>query len=464
MNIVSVIDIIQNRIGINTIITLTGWVRTRRSSSAGISFLTINDGSCLNSVQVIAYKSLINYQKEILHLSTGCSVIVIGKLVMSPGKGQFFEIVSETIKILGWIKNPNTYPISAKKHSLEYLRKITHLRPRTTLLGAITRIRHTIAQAIHIFFNQKGYWWISTPIITCSDTEGTGSMFRITTLDLNHLPHNSWGKVDFTKDFFGKETFLTGSGQLNGEAYACSLKKIYTFGPTFRAEHSNTTRHLSEFWMVEPEIAFATLEDIIILAEELLKSVIIAVIKEREEDINFISSFLDMKLIENLEKFIDTTIIRIEYTEAITILLSNNKFTNSVFWGVDLSSEHERYLTNYFNEPIIVTNYPKDIKSFYMRINDDSKTVSSMDLLVPGIGEIIGGSQREERISVLDSRIHSLGLKIEDYTWYRDLRNYGTVPHAGFGLGFERLISYITGIHNIRDVIPFPRTYRNARI
>ncbi|WWO96561.1 MAG: asparagine--tRNA ligase [Candidatus Dasytiphilus stammeri] len=466
MNRVSVIDILQGRIDINTIVTLTGWVRTRRSSKAGISFISLNDGSCLKSMQVITDESLSNYKQEILRLSTGCSVIVTGELVISPGKNQKWEIITHKIEILGWVENPETYPISSKKHSVQYLRDLLHLRPRTNFISSMIRIRHSIAQAIHTFFHKNGYWWISTPIITSADPEGIGSMFRITTLDLDHLPRNSHGNIDFRKDFFGKEIFLTGTGQLNGEAYACALKKIYTFGPTFRAENSNTSRHLSEFWMVEPEVAFATLQDIIILAEELLKSIIRTVLSEREEDINFLSSFLDVRIIPTLEKFLSNRIIRIDYTEAIKILLSsNNKFTIPVFWGIDLASEHERYLTeHYFHQPIVVINYPKDIKAFYMRINDDSKTVASMDLLVPGIGEIIGGSQREERISFLDSRLDALGLKKEDYYWYRDLRKYGTVPHSGFGLGFERLISYITGIPNIRDVIPFPRTARNARL
>ncbi|MEI4269706.1 MAG: asparagine--tRNA ligase [Candidatus Dasytiphilus stammeri] len=466
MNRVSVIDILQGRIDINTIVTLTGWVRTRRSSKAGISFISLNDGSCLNSMQVITHESLSNYKQEILRLSPGCSVIVTGELVISPGKNQKWEIITHKIQILGWVENPETYPISSKKHSVQYLRDLLHLRPRTNFISSMIRIRHTIAQAIHTFFHKNGYWWISTPIITSADPEGIGSMFRITTLDLDHLPRNSHGNIDFSKDFFGKEIFLTGTGQLNGEAYACALKKIYTFGPTFRAENSNTSRHLSEFWMVEPEVAFATLQDIIILAEELLKSIIRTVLSEREEDINFLSSFLDVRIIPTLEKVISNRIIRIEYTEAIKILLSSNKkFTIPVGWGMDLASEHERYLTeHYFHQPIVVINYPKDIKAFYMRINDDSKTVASMDLLVPGIGEIIGGSQREERISLLDSRLDALGLKKEDYYWYRDLRKYGTVPHSGFGLGFERLISYITGIPNIRDVIPFPRTARNARL
>lgn len=347
--------------------------------------------------------------------------------------------------------------MAAKRHSIEYLREVAHLRPRTNLIGAVARVRHTLAQALHRFFNEQGFFWVSTPLITASDTEGAGEMFRVSTLDLENLPRNDQGKVDFDKDFFGKESFLTVSGQLNGETYACALSKIYTFGPTFRAENSNTSRHLAEFWMLEPEVAFANLNDIAGLAEAMLKYVFKAVLEERADDMKFFAERVDKDAVSRLERFIEADFAQVDYTDAVTILENcGRKFENPVYWGVDLSSEHERYLAEeHFKAPVVVKNYPKDIKAFYMRLNEDGKTVAAMDVLAPGIGEIIGGSQREERLDVLDERMLEMGLNKEDYWWYRDLRRYGTVPHSGFGLGFERLIAYVTGVQNVRDVIPF---------
>lgn len=362
------------------------------------------------------------------------------------------------------MEDPDTYPMAAKRHSIEYLREVAHLRPRTNLIGAVARVRHTLAQALHRFFDEQGFFWVSTPLITASDTEGAGEMFRVSTLDLENLPRNDQGRVDFDKDFFGKESFLTVSGQLNGETYACALSKIYTFGPTFRAENSNTSRHLAEFWMLEPEVAFADLEDNARLAEAMLKYVFKAVLEERADDMKFFAERVDKDAIARLERFVSTDFAQVDYTDAVAILERCGKtFENLVFWGVDLSSEHERYLAEeHFKAPVVVKNYPKEIKAFYMRLNEDGKTVAAMDVLAPGIGEIIGGSQREERLDVLDARMAEMGLNKEDYWWYRDLRRYGTVPHSGFGLGFERLIAYVTGVQNVRDVIPFPRTPRNA--
>ncbi|MFT4271488.1 MAG: asparagine--tRNA ligase, partial [Pantoea sp.] len=422
------------------------------------------DGSCFNPVQAVVNNSLNNYQDEVLRLTTGCSVIVTGKVVESPGEGQAFELQATQVEVVGWVDDPDTYPMAAKRHSIEYLREVAHLRPRTNLIGAVARTRHTLAQALHRFFHENGYFWVSTPLITASDTEGAGEMFRVSTLDMENLPRDPQGKVDYDKDFFGKEAFLTVSGQLNGETYACALSKIYTFGPTFRAENSNTSRHLAEFWMLEPEVAFATLDDAAALAEAMLKYVFKAVLEERADDLAFFAERVDKDAISRLERFVNADFAQVDYTDAIEILLkSDQSFENPVSWGVDLSSEHERYLAEkHFKAPVVVKNYPKDIKAFYMRMNDDGKTVAAMDVLAPGIGEIIGGSQREERLDVLDARLAEMGLNKEDYWWYRDLRRYGTVPHSGFGLGFERLIAYVTGVQNVRDVIPFPRTPRNA--
>ncbi|MXP67485.1 asparagine--tRNA ligase [Pantoea sp. Aalb] len=463
MRVVPIANILQNLVPINSKITVRGWVRTRRNSKAGFSFIAVYDGSCVNCIQVIANSSLINYHNEVLHLTTGCSVIINGILVKSLGRKQEFEIQTTQIEVIGWINNPESYPIAAKHHSLEYLREVAHLRARTNIIGAVARIRHTLAQSLHRFFNENGYFWVSTPLITSFDAEGSGEMFRISTLDLENLPRNNQGKVDFNEDFFGKEAFLTVSGQLNGETYACALSKIYTFGPTFRAEKSNTSRHLAEFWMLEPETAFATLDNAAELAEMMLKYVFKAILIERSDDLKLFTDRVNKEVISRLELFIETSFAQIDYTDAIEILLkSNQKFENPVFWGTEMSSEHERYLAEkYFKIPVVVKNYPKNIKAFYMRLNKDGKTVAAMDILAPGIGEIIGGSQREERLDVLDMSMEKIGLNKNDYWWYRDLRRYGTVPHSGFGLGLERLIAYITGVRNVRDVIPFPRTPRN---
>ncbi len=464
MSIAPVADVLHGHVAVGSEVTVQGWVRTRRDSKAGISFVAVYDGSCFNPVQAVVNHSLHNYQSDVLRLTTGCSVIVTGNVVESPGEGQNYEIQASAVKVVGWVDDPDTYPMAAKRHSIEYLRDVAHLRPRTNLIGAVARVRHTLAQALHRFFHEHGYFWVSTPLITASDTEGAGEMFRVSTLDMENLPRDPQGHVDFNQDFFGKEAFLTVSGQLNGETYACALSKVYTFGPTFRAENSNTSRHLAEFWMLEPEVAFASLDDIAGLAEAMLKYVFTAVLKERADDMAFFAERVDKEAISRLEKFVTTDFAQVDYTDAIKILLAcPQKFENPVSWGIDLSSEHERYLAEqYFKAPVVVKNYPKDIKAFYMRLNDDGKTVAAMDVLAPGIGEIIGGSQREERLDVLDKRLDEMGLKKEDYWWYRDLRRYGTVPHSGFGLGFERLIVYVTGVQNVRDVIPFPRTPRNA--
>ncbi|WES88628.1 asparagine--tRNA ligase [Dickeya fangzhongdai] len=464
MSVVPVVDVLQGRVAVDSDVTVRGWVRTRRDSKAGISFIAVYDGSCFDSLQAVVNNNLANYQSDVLRLTTGCSVEVTGKVVESPGEGQSFELQATEIKVVGWVEDPDTYPMAAKRHSIEYLREVAHLRPRTNLVGAVARVRHTLAQAIHRFFHQSGFYWVSTPIITASDTEGAGEMFRVSTLDLENLPRNDQGKVDFSEDFFGKEAFLTVSGQLNGETYACALSKIYTFGPTFRAENSNTSRHLAEFWMIEPEVAFATLDDVAALAENLLKFVFKAVLEERADDMKFFAERVDKDAISRLERFVSSDFAQVDYTDAITILENcGQTFENPVSWGIDLSSEHERYLAEkHFQAPVVVKNYPKDIKAFYMRMNSDGKTVAAMDVLAPGIGEIIGGSQREERLEQLDRRLEEMGLSKEDYWWYRDLRRYGTIPHSGFGLGFERLIAYVTGVQNVRDVIPFPRTPRSA--
>ncbi|GLY59492.1 asparagine--tRNA ligase [Pectobacterium carotovorum subsp. carotovorum] len=464
MSVVPVVDVLQGRVAVDSEVTVRGWVRTRRDSKAGISFIAVYDGSCFNPLQAVVNNNLSNYQDDVLRLTTGCSVEITGNVVASPGEGQSFELQATNVNVVGWVDDPDTYPMAAKRHSIEYLREVAHLRPRTNLIGAVARVRHTLAQAIHRFFHENGYFWVSTPLITASDTEGAGEMFRVSTLDLENLPRTEQGKVDFSEDFFGKEAFLTVSGQLNGETYACALSNIYTFGPTFRAENSNTSRHLAEFWMIEPEVAFASLDDIAGLAENLLKYVFQAVLNERADDMAFFAERVDKEAITRLEKFVSSDFAQVDYTDAVEILLNcGQQFENPVYWGVDLSSEHERYLAEqHFKAPVVVKNYPKDIKAFYMRMNDDGKTVAAMDVLAPGIGEIIGGSQREERLAQLDSRLEEMGLNKEDYWWYRDLRRYGTIPHSGFGLGFERLIAYVTGVQNVRDVIPFPRTPRNA--
>lgn len=464
MSVVPVVDVLQGRMPADSEVTVQGWVRTRRDSKAGISFLAVYDGSCFDPLQAVINNTLPNYQNDILRLTAGCSVSVTGRVVESQGGGQRYEIQARVIEVLGWVDDPDTYPMAAKRHSVEYLREVAHLRPRTNLIGAVARVRHTLAQAIRRFMDEQGFFWVSTPLITASDTEGAGEMFRVSTLDLENLPRTPDGKVNYDEDFFGKEAFLTVSGQLNGESYACALSKIYTFGPTFRAENSNTSRHLAEFWMVEPEVAFATLDDAAGLAEAMLKYVFQAVLTERADDMQFFAERVDKEAVNRLKHFISADFAQVDYTEAVNILQNcGQTFENPVSWGIDLSSEHERYLAEkHFKAPVVVKNYPKDIKAFYMRMNDDGKTVAAMDVLAPGIGEIIGGSQREERLDRLDLRLAEMGLNKEDYWWYRDLRRYGTVPHSGFGLGFERLIVYVTGMQNIRDVIPFPRSPRNA--
>ncbi|MCX8726719.1 asparagine--tRNA ligase [Gilliamella sp. B2969] len=464
MSVAPIVDVLQGKIAVGSTISVQGWVRTRRDSKAGISFLAVYDGSCFDPIQAVIEKDLPNYEQDILRLTAGCSVKVTGTVVESPGQGQQYELQATQVEIYGFVDDPETYPMAAKRHSIEYLREVAHLRARTNIVGAITRVRHTLAQAIHQFFDERGFFWLSTPIITASDTEGAGEMFRVSTLDLLNLPKTDKGNIDFDKDFFGKEAFLTVSGQLNAETYACALSKVYTFGPTFRAENSNTTRHLAEFWMMEPEVAFADLDDNAKLAEDMLKYVFKTVLEKRADDMQFFAQHIDKDAINRLESFISADFAQVDYTDAITILQNcDAKFENPVSWGIDLASEHERYLAEqHFKAPVVVKNYPKDIKAFYMRMNDDGKTVAAMDVLAPGIGEIIGGSQREERLDMLDKRMDEMGLKKEDYWWYRDLRRYGTVPHSGFGLGFERLIVYVTGVQNVRDVIPFPRTPRNA--
>ncbi|MCB1704449.1 MAG: asparagine--tRNA ligase [Halioglobus sp.] len=458
----SISAIFSGQTALGSDVTVRGWLRSKRDSKAGISFLAVHDGSAFDPIQAVVPDTLDNYQSQVLGLSTGCAVIVSGELVASQGKGQSVEIQATAVEVVGGVDDPETYPIAKKRHSFEYLRTQAHLRPRTNTFGAITRVRNTLANAIHNYFYGNGFHWINTPIITGSDCEGAGELFRVSTLDFANLPRSAGGAVDFHQDFFGGESFLTVSGQLELEAYCLAMSKVYTFGPTFRAENSNTSRHLAEFWMVEPEVAFADLDDNAALAEDLLKRVISAVLEQREDDIAFFQQHIDDGVIARLRGVIDSPFERMDYTDAIDILTrSKQGFEFPVAWGLDLASEHERYLTEkHVGRPVVVMNYPKDIKAFYMRLNDDGKTVAAMDVLAPGIGEIIGGSQREERLDMLDARMDE-GLR-ETLWWYRDLRRYGTVPHAGFGLGFERLLNYITGMDNVRDAIPYPRTPGHA--
>jgi asparaginyl-tRNA synthetase len=446
-------------------VRVQGWVRTRRDSKAGLSFVHLSDGSCLAPLQVVAPASLPNYTAEVLRLTAGCAVEVEGAIVPSPARGQAYELQASALRVVGWVEDPDRYPIQPKPHTLEFLREVAHLRPRTNLIGAVSRLRHTLAIAIHRFFHERGFVWVNTPIITSSDAEGAGALFRVSTLDLANLPRAPGGGVDFAQDFFGRETFLTVSGQLNVEAYCLALSKVYTFGPTFRAENSNTSRHLAEFWMVEPEIAFAGLAEDADLAEALLKHVFRALLEERAEDLRFLDERMEKGLVAKLAGIVDAEFVRMDYSEAIAALeRSGARFEFPVRWGADLQSEHERWLTErHARRPVIVMNYPKEIKAFYMRLNDDGRTVAAMDVLAPGIGEIIGGSQREERLEVLDARMAELGIRREAYEWYRDLRRYGSVPHAGFGLGLERTLAYCAGLSNVRDAIPFPRTPGNAR-
>src|SRR5688500_5165373 len=461
---VSIADALAGRAPVGGEVTVKGWVRTRRDSKGGFSFIAINDGSCFDSIQVVAPNTLANYQGDVLRITAGCSVIATGTLVQSQGKGQSFEIQATEIKVVGWVDDPDTYPVSPKQHTFEYLREVAHLRSRTNTFGAVTRVRHALAMAVHRFFHEHGFFWIHTPIITCSDCEGAGAMFKVSTLDFASLPRTPDGQVDYAKDFFGKQASLTVSGQLEVETYCLAMSKVYTFGPTFRAENSNTPRHLAEFWMIEPEIAFADLKADADLAESFLKYLFRALLNERQDDLKFFAERIDKECISRLEKFVDSSFERMAYTDAIAVLeKAKKKFEFPVKWGIDLQTEHERYLTEeHVGRPVVVMNYPKDIKAFYMRMNDDEKTVAAMDVLAPGIGEIIGGSQREDRLDVLDRRMVESGLDPKAYWWYRDLRRYGSVPHAGFGLGFERTIMYATGMANVRDVIPFPRTPNNA--
>ncbi len=449
-------------VAVGSIVTVKGWVRSKRDSKAGISFITVNDGTAFDSIQCVVPSELPDYESEVLKITTGCGVIITGELVESQGKGQTVEIQASAVEVVGWVDDAESYPIAKKRHTFEYLRTVAHLRPRTNTFGAITRVRTTLANAIHNYFYDNDFHWVNTPIITASDCEGAGELFHVSTLDLANLPRNDNG-VDFSQDFFGAESFLTVSGQLNVESYCLAMSKVYTFGPTFRAENSNTTRHLAEFWMVEPEIAFADLNDNADLAEALLKHVFQRVLDEREDDIAFFQQRIDKTVIDRLRTVIDNSFERMDYSEVIDILkASGRKFEFPVEWGMDLQTEHERFLAeDHVGRPVVVMNYPKEIKAFYMRLNDDDRTVAAMDVLAPGIGEIIGGSQREERLDVLDARLDSR-LK-EELWWYRDLRRYGTVPHAGFGLGFERLLNYVTGMENIRDAIPFPRVPGSAQ-
>ena len=453
---------LKGQVATGTLVTVKGWLRSKRDSKAGISFLAIHDGTAFDAIQAVVPADLDNYESEILKLSAGCSVVVTGELVESQGKGQSVEIQATAVEVLGWVDDAETYPIAKKRHTFEFLRTQQHLRQRTNTFGAVTRVRTTLANAIHNYFHDNDFHWINTPIITGSDCEGAGELFRVSTLDYANLPRNEKKEVDFEQDFFGGEAFLTVSGQLELESYCLAMSKVYSFGPTFRAENSHTSRHLAEFWMVEPEIAFADLNDDADLAESLLKHVFTRVLEEREDDMAFFAQRIDKTVIDRLRSLIDNNFERMDYTDAIDILKNcGENFEFPVEWGIDMSSEHERYLAEtHVGRPVIVMNYPKDIKAFYMRLNDDEKTVAAMDVLAPGIGEIIGGSQREERLDVLDSRMDP-HLR-EELGWYRDLRRYGTVPHAGFGLGFERLLNYVTGMENVRDVIPFPRTPGNA--
>jgi asparaginyl-tRNA synthetase len=465
MIVPSCADILAGRAPADADVTLCGWVRTRRDSKAGVSFVHVSDGSCFHPVQAVVPNTLSNYADEVLHLTAGCSVAITGRVVPSPAKGQPFELQVSAVKVIGGVADPDSYPIQPKPHTLEFLRDVAHLRPRTNVIGAVSRVRDSIAHAIHRFFHEHGFLWINTPIITGSDAEGAGELFRVSTLDLANLPRDAEGRIDYAQDFFGREAFLTVSGQLNVEAYCLALSKVYTFGPTFRAENSNTSRHLAEFWMIEPEIAFADLADDATLAEALLKHVFRTVLTERADDMAFFDERIEKGVVAKLAGIVASEFVRMDYAEAIRVLgQAKQKFEFPVTWGMDLQSEHERYLSEvHAKRPVIVMNYPKAIKAFYMRVNDDGRTVAAMDVLAPGIGEIIGGSQREERLDVLDARMDEAGLDKEHYAWYRDLRRYGTVPHAGFGLGFERTIAYATGLSNVRDVIPFPRTPGNAR-
>ena len=445
----------------NKEVTLGGWIRTMRVSK-NFGFIELNDGSFFKNIQIVFEADKLSNYEEISKQNVGAALIVKGLLVETPEAKQPFEIKATEIEVEG-TSTPD-YPLQKKRHSVEFLREIAYLRPRTNLFSATFRVRSLIAMAIHEFFQSKGFVYAHTPIITGSDCEGAGEMFRVTTLDLENLPRTEDGKIDYSKDFFGKETNLTVSGQLSAETFAMAFRNIYTFGPTFRAENSNTTRHAAEFWMIEPEMAFADLNDNMEIAEEMLKYIIQYVLDNAPEEMEFFNNFVDKGLLERLDNILNNEFGRVTYTEAVDLLKkSGHEFEFPVEWGIDLQTEHERYLTEQiFKKPVFVTDYPVEIKAFYMRLNDDKKTVAAMDLLVPGVGEIIGGSQREERLDILEARMDELGLKREDYWWYLDLRKYGGTRHAGFGLGFERAVMYLTGVGNIRDVLPYPRTVKNA--
>ena len=454
--VTSVKSILTGSIPIDSDAQIEGWLRSVRVSKGGFAFLSVHDGSCFDPIQVVANQDLPNYA-AVTRLTTGAAVSVTGTVVASQGKGQDVEIQASALACIGDIDDPEAYPIAKKRHTFEYLRSVAHLRPRTNTFGAISRLRHEVAQSVHRYFSERGFVWVNTPIITASDCEGAGELFRVSTLDLVHQSRN-----DYSADFFGEETYLAVSGQLNVEAFCLALKNVYTFGPTFRAENSNTSRHLAEFWMIEPEIAFADLSDNASLAEDFLKVVFRDTLEQCDEDMAFFAQRIDSQAIERLENVIESTFVRLDYSDAVNELQNtSHKFEFPVEWGADLQSEHERFLTeNVFKAPVVVMNYPRTIKPFYMRLNDDEKTVAAMDVLVPGVGEIVGGSQREERLEQLESRMSE--EQREELWWYRDLRRYGTVPHAGFGAGFERLLMYMSGMENIRDVIPFPRVPNNA--
>ena len=463
MNLIEIRELYKNQEAyLDKEITVGGWVRSIRDSKA-FGFIVINDGTFFTPLQVVYHDDMENFE-EISKLNVGAAVVVTGTLVATPQAKQPFEIQAKTVTVEG--ASAPDYPLQKKRHSFEYLRTIAHLRPRTNTFQAVFRVRSLTAYALHKFFQERGFVYVHTPIITGSDCEGAGEMFRVTTMDMENVPKTENGAVDYTQDFFGKETSLTVSGQLNGETYAQAFRNIYTFGPTFRAENSNTTRHAAEFWMIEPEMAFADLDDNMALAEGMLKYVIRYVLENAPEEMAFFNQFVDKGLIERLQHVVNSDFGHVTYTEAIKILEKHNdEFDYKVFWGCDLQTEHERYLTEKeFKRPVFVTDYPKEIKAFYMKLNEDGKTVAAMDCLVPGIGEIIGGSQREDNLEILEKRMEELGLNKEDYQFYLDLRRYGSARHAGFGLGFERCVMYLTGMGNIRDVVPFPRTVNNCEL
>ncbi len=463
MELIEVREIFRNKEAyFDKEITVGGWVRSNRDSKA-FGFIVLNDGTFFEPIQVVYHDTMDNFDK-ICKVNVGTALIVKGTLIATPDAKQPFEIQATEVMVEG--DSTPDYPLQKKRHTLEYLRTIPHLRARTNTFQAVFRVRSLVAYAIHKFFQERDFVYVHTPIITGSDCEGAGEMFTVTTMDMNNIPKTDDGKVDFKEDFFGKQTNLTVSGQLNGETYAMAFRNIYTFGPTFRAENSNTTRHAAEFWMIEPEIAFADLKDDMILAESMIKYIIRYVLENAPEEMKFFNSFIDKGLIERLENVMNSEFGHVTYTEAVEILEKNNdKFEFKAYWGCDLQTEHERYLTEeVFKRPVFVTDYPKEIKAFYMKLNEDGKTVAAMDCLVPGIGEIIGGSQREDDFEKLSARMEELGLKAEDYDFYLDLRKYGSTRHAGFGLGFERMIMYVTGMGNIRDVVPFPRTVSNCEL